>query len=39
MGNTMSKFMNATEKLSLAALAMLLIGLPAATLGFLAHSF
>jgi hypothetical protein len=37
MGNAMTKFMNYADRASLIVLAIMLVGLPAATVGFLAH--
>ncbi len=37
MGNMMSKFINYADRVSIVVLAIMLIGLPAATVGFLAH--
>ena len=37
MGNIMSKLINYADRASLVVLAIMLIGLPAATVGFLAH--
>jgi len=37
MGNIMSNFMKYADHLSLVVLAIMLVGLPAATIGFLAH--